>query len=215
MPRSARSTPPSEHKRDPLALNSIAAPRLHRGDPRPSERQFRLSRVADQLGWGIRQLSPTAVDRDCLRNAANRLLSTDRPGSAVGAGEPAIVKCILPACFGAFLDVLARMFDATGQPSEANLLAVSRDLGQLIIDAVRAAPITTGYFSQVAAAIIQADQARFAGRNRRALDGAFLERGILSVSSAMAMFQAPVPMAVAAPIDANLPQAAMVGSHPR
>src|SRR5262249_34933031 len=32
----------------------------------------RLSRVGEQLGWGIRQLSPTAVDRDCLRNAANR-----------------------------------------------------------------------------------------------------------------------------------------------
>jgi hypothetical protein len=32
----------------------------------------RLSRLAEQLGWGIRQLSPTSVDRDCLRNAANR-----------------------------------------------------------------------------------------------------------------------------------------------
>src|SRR5262249_27765546 len=31
----------------------------------------RLSRLAEQLGWGIRQLSPTAVDPDCLRNAAN------------------------------------------------------------------------------------------------------------------------------------------------
>jgi hypothetical protein len=70
---------------------------------------------------------------------------------------------------------------------------VSRDLGQLIVDAVRAAPITTGYFSQVAAAMLQADQARFGGRNRTALNGAFLERGILSVNSAMAMTNAPVP----------------------
>jgi len=32
----------------------------------------RLSRMAEQLGWGIRQSRPTAVDVDCLRNAANR-----------------------------------------------------------------------------------------------------------------------------------------------
>jgi len=32
----------------------------------------RLSRLAEQLGWGIRQSSPTAVDPDSLRNAANR-----------------------------------------------------------------------------------------------------------------------------------------------
>jgi hypothetical protein len=171
----------------------------------------RLSRLAEQLGWGIRQLSPTAVDRDCLRNAANRFFY--RPIDQLPPSAPANLLSSEVHSFsrvftGAFLDVLARMFNATGQPSEANLLAVSRDLGQLIVDAVRAAPITTGYFSQVAAAMIQADQARFAGRNRRALDGAFLERGILSVNSAMAMFQAPVPRAVAAPTDANL----MVGS---
>ena len=175
----------------------------------------RLSRLAEQLGWGIRQLSPTGVDRDCLRNAANRFFYRpidELPPSAPANLLSSEVHAFSRVFTGAFLDVLARMFNTTGQPSEANLLAVSRDLGQLIVDAVRAAPITTGYFSQVAAAMIQADQARFAGRNRRALDGAFLERGILSVTSAMAMVQAPVPKAVAAPIDANLPQAAMVGS---
>jgi hypothetical protein len=104
------------------------------------------------------------------------------------------------------------MFSATGVPGEANLLAVGRDLGQLVIDAVRAAPVTTGYYSQVAAAMIQADQARFGGKNRAALDGAFLERGILSVSSSMAMSKEPLPKAVAAQISANLPAAGMVGS---
>jgi hypothetical protein len=36
-----------------------------------------LSRLAPQLGWAIRQLSPTAVDADCLRNAANRFFYQD------------------------------------------------------------------------------------------------------------------------------------------
>jgi hypothetical protein len=158
----------------------------------------RLSRLAEQLGWGIRQLSPTAVDRDSLRNAANRffyrridLLPPSAPANLLSSEVHSFSRVFT----GAFLDVLARMFSATGAPNEAKLLAVSRDLGQLIVDAVRAAPITTGYFSQVAAAMLQADQARFGGRNRTALNGAFLERGILSVNSAMAMTEAPVPMA--------------------
>ena len=88
------------------------------------------------------------------------------------------------------------MFTATGAPNEANLLAVSRDMGQLIVDACRAAPISTDYFSQVAAEMVQADQARNAGRYRTALTSAFVERGILSVDSAIAMAAAPIPRAV-------------------
>jgi hypothetical protein len=174
----------------------------------------RLSRLAEQLGWGIRQLSPTAVDRDCLRNAANRFFYRaidEVPPSAPANLLSSEVHSFSRVFTGAFLDVLARMFSAAGT-GEANLLAAGRDLGQLVIDAVRAAPVTTGYFSQVAAAMIQADQARFAGRNRAALDGAFLERGILSVSSSMAMSNEPLPKAVAAQITANLPEAGMVGS---
>jgi hypothetical protein len=159
----------------------------------------RLSRLAEQLGWGIRQLSPTAVDRDSLRNAANRFFYRridSLPPSAPSNLLSSEVHSFSRVFTGAFLDALARMFSATGVPTEANLLSVSRDLGQLVIDAVRAAPVTTGYFSQVAAAMIQADQARFGGRNRPALTSAFVERGILSVDSAVALANAPVPKAV-------------------
>jgi hypothetical protein len=34
-------------------------------------RSSRLSRLAEQLGWAIRQFAPDAVKPDCLRNAAN------------------------------------------------------------------------------------------------------------------------------------------------
>jgi hypothetical protein len=158
----------------------------------------RLSRLAEQLGWGIRQLSPTAVDRDCLRNAANRffyrrpdLLPPSAPANLLSTEEHSFSRVFT----GAFLDILARMFAAAGEPTEANLVTVSRDVGQLLVDAVHSAPVTTAYFSQVGAAMIQADQARFAGRYRDALTGAFVERGILSIPSAMAMADAPVPQA--------------------
>ncbi|HEV7878631.1 hypothetical protein [Bradyrhizobium sp.] len=159
----------------------------------------RLSRLAEQLGWAIRQTRPDLVDRDSLRNAANHFFY--RRIDTVPPSAPANLLSSRPHSFsrvftGAFLDVLARMFTATGVPNEANLLAVSRDLGQLVVDAVLAATVTTGYFSQVAAAMIQADLARFGGRNRPALTSAFLERGILSVDSAVAMADAPIPKAV-------------------
>ena len=160
----------------------------------------RISRLAEQLGWAIRQISPGAVDRDSLRNAANRFFY--RRVDTLPPSAPANLLSSEPHSFsrvftGAFLDVLARMFSSTGTPDEASLLAASRDLGHIIVDAVLVAPITTGYFSQVAAAMVQADQARFGGRNRSALTSSFVERGILSINSAVAMASAPVPAPVA------------------
>jgi hypothetical protein len=156
----------------------------------------RLSRLAEQLGWGIRQISPTAVDRDSLRNAANRFFY--RRIDVLPPSAPANLLSSQPHSFsriftGAFLDILARMFRVAAPVDPGSLLAVSRDLGQILVDAVLAAPITTGYFSQVAAAMIQADQARFGGRNRSALTSSFIERGILSINSAVTMASAPVP----------------------
>jgi hypothetical protein len=156
----------------------------------------RLSRVAEQLGWAIRQLSPTAVDRDSLRNAANRFfyrridtLPPSAPANLLSSEAHSFSRVFT----GAFLDILARMVATAGVPNEASVVAVSRDLGQLVVDAVHAAPIRTGYFTQVAAAMIKADQARFGGRYRSALNGSFIERGILSVGSAVAVADAPMP----------------------
>jgi len=160
----------------------------------------RLSRLAEQLGWGIRQLSPTAVDRDSLRNAANRFVyrrPDTLPPSAPAGLLSSEVHSFSRVFTGAFLDALARMFRITGAPNEANLLAVSRDMGQLLVDGARTAPITPAYFSQVAAAMVQADQARNGGRYRSALTTAFVERAILSVPAALELANAPVPQPVA------------------
>jgi hypothetical protein len=162
-----------------------------------------LSRLAEQLGWAIRQLAPTAVDPDSLRNAANRFfyrppaqLPTQAPASQLSAEVHSFSRVFT----GAFLDALAGMLQLLGPANEANLLAVSQALGQLLVDGVFTAPITSAYFSQVAANMIQADQARNQGRYRPALSSAFIQRGILSLASAAAFTGAPVPQRAAAPI---------------
>jgi hypothetical protein len=40
-------------------------------------RASRLSRLAEQLGWAIRQSVPSAVEPDCLRNAVNTFFYRD------------------------------------------------------------------------------------------------------------------------------------------
>jgi len=163
----------------------------------------RLSRVAEQLGWGIRQLSPTAVDSDSLRNAANRFfyqppsqLPPSAPSTQLSTEEHSYSRVFT----GAFLDALAGMVNTVGGASDTNLLVVSRDLGQLLIDAVLIAPITARYFSQVAANMIQADQTRNGGRYRNALRRAFVQHGILAPAAAAALAEAPTPEAVEVPV---------------
>jgi hypothetical protein len=162
----------------------------------------RLSRLAEQLGWGLRQITPLMVDRDCLRNAANHffykrpdLLPPSADADLLSSEEHSFSRIFT----GAFLDALARMFSSSSSHDEAGLAAISRDIGQLLIDAVHGAPVTTTYFNQIAAAMIQADQARFGGRNNAELTGAFLEHGILSVGSALRIAAAPQPTAISPP----------------
>lgn len=156
----------------------------------------RLSRLAEQLGWGIRQLAPDDVDRDCLRNAANRFryqTPTSLPDQA-----PATVLSSAPHSFarvftGAFLDALTNMVDAIGGPGDANLETVSQDLGQLLVDGVLAASVTPTFYSQMAAAMVQAAKVRNGGRYRPALLGAFVERGLLDLVAARTLDAAEVP----------------------
>jgi hypothetical protein len=162
----------------------------------------RLSRLAEQLGWGLRQISPRMVDRDCLRNATNHffykrpdLLPPSADADQLSTEEHSFSRVFT----GSLLDALARMFSASSSRNEATLAAISRDTGQLLIDAIHGAPVTSAYFSQIAAAMIQADQARFGGRNNAELTGAFLEHGILSVGSTFRIASDPRPTAIALP----------------
>ena len=132
----------------------------------------RLSQLARQLGWAIRvQFDPTAVDRDCLRNASNNFFYRNPAGLPPTA--PATQLSSEPHSFsrvfsGAFLDVLAAMFKIGPAGSVATdsekLQDVSVDAGKLLIEGVRVASVTPGFYSQVAAGMIQADHE--AARNR-------------------------------------------------
>jgi hypothetical protein len=154
----------------------------------------RLSRLAEQLGWGIRQSRPDAVDVDCLRNASNRFFwrnPIELPPKAPATLLSSEAHSFSRVFTGAFLDALNRMLEAEGDATDANLLSVSRNMGRLLIDAVYAADIKDQYYSQVAATMIQADAFRFNGKYKAALTGAFVERGLLSIESAIGMPKAP------------------------
>jgi hypothetical protein len=148
----------------------------------------RLSRLAEQLGWGIRQIQPDAVDLDCLRNAVNSFFYAAPAG--LPPSGPASTLSSEPHSFsrvftGGFFEALGGMLAVQSPAATANdLLQVSQDAGRLLVDAVSAAPIVPDYYSQVAAHMVAADQTRFAGKYGGALRSAFVRRGVLSIESA-------------------------------
>lgn len=153
-------------------------------------RTSRLSRVAEQLGWALRQVAPDAVDPDCLRNALNSHFY--REPEALPPSAPATSLSSEPHSFsrvftGSFFRALAAMFTAQPRRDEAALQTVSDDAGALLVGAVLAAPIVPSYFSQVAAHMIELDREQNNGRYRDALASAFIRHGVLALEAATAV----------------------------
>ncbi|MDJ1470866.1 hypothetical protein [Xanthocytophaga flava] len=147
-------------------------------------RSSRLSRMAEQLGWAIRQDFPTAVDADCLRNAVNSFFYRD-PNTIPSSG-PANTLSSEPHSFsrvftGAFFEGLAGMFKLRTDQDEENLLQVSLDMGKILVTAIRNAAVVPAFFSQIAVNMIQAANLQFVSINYgQALRSAFVRHGILS-----------------------------------
>ncbi len=146
-----------------------------------------LSRLAEQLGWGIRQRYPDAVDPDCLRNAVNKFvyasplnLPHDGPNSSLSS-EPHSFSRVFS---GAFFEAFASMFDQQSSQDEASLLETSRMAGELLVYAVKSAPVLPEFYSQVAIHMVEGAQNRFAAKFANAIKGAFVRRGILSLETA-------------------------------
>ncbi len=125
-------------------------------------RASQLSRVAEQLGWAIRQSSPDAVEADCLRNAVNKFfyrdpltLPTSAPASMLSS-EPHSFSRVFTA---AFFEGLAGMFATRPTKDEANLLAVSQDAGKIFVSAVVAASVVPSFYSHVDLVRTAADEA--------------------------------------------------------
>lgn len=148
----------------------------------------RLSRLAEQLGSAIRRQMPSAVDPDCLRNAANNFFYTNP--ETLPSNAPAVSLSSEPHSFsrvftGAFLEALAgglRLISAA--PAEADLQRVSGDFGKLLISAILSAPIVPEYMTQVAASMVAAAAAD-GNRYGEVLKSAFVRRGILSPQTAV------------------------------
>jgi hypothetical protein len=164
----------------------------------------RLSRLAENLGWAIRQLIPDSGDAGCLRSAVNSFYY--QPPASLPPRAPATSLSSEPHNFSrlftaAFFRMLGGMFFRQDQQDSAGLLKASEDAGKLLIEGVRRAAVVPGFYAQVAAQMIVADTALFQGRYRRAISGAFVGTGVLAVSSAAALDEDTRTRAMAEPAD--------------
>jgi hypothetical protein len=166
----------------------------------------RLSRLAETLGWAIRQLIPDSGDAGCLRSAVNSFYYL--PPASLPPRAPATSLSSEPHSFSrvftaAFFRMLGGMFFRQSQQDSAGLLKAAEDAGKLLIEGVRRAAVVPGFYAQVAAQMIVADTALFQGRYRRAISSAFVGTGVLSVSSAAALDSDTRSRAMAEPSDAD------------
>src|SRR5499426_3915321 len=165
-------------------------------------RASRLSRLAEQLGWAIRQSVPSAVEADCLRNAVNTFfyrdpdtLPTTAPATSLSS-EPHSFSRVFT---GAFFEGLAGMLATTASSDEAALLQVSKDIGAILVQGIRAASVVPTFMSQVAASMLAVAAARFSAQGYEApLRSGFIRHGILPPSMAVAATHASARIAALA-----------------
>jgi hypothetical protein len=166
-------------------------------------RASRLSRLAEQLGWAIRQSVPSAVEPDCLRNAVNTFFYRDPdtlPTTAPATSQSSESHSYSRDFTGAFFEGLAGMLATTDTRDEAALLQVSQDIGAILVQGIRAASVVPTFFSQVAATMLAVAASRFSAQGYEApLRGGFVRHGVLPPSMAVAATHAPARLAAAAP----------------
>src|SRR5262245_15189669 len=152
-------------------------------------RASRLSRLAEQLGWAIRQSVPSAVEADCLRNAVNTFfyrdpdtLPTTAPATSLSS-EPHSSSRVFT---GAFFEGLAGMLAMKDTKNEAALLEVSQDIGVILVAGVRAASVVPTFFSQVAATMLGVAATQFSAQGYEVpLRSGFVRLGYLVPSLAV------------------------------
>ncbi len=165
-------------------------------------RSSRLSRLAEQLGWAIREGAPDAVDPDCLRNAANSFSYQDPatlPRSAPASHLCREVHSFSRVFTAAALDAMAGMLKASAKQDSVGLLKVSQDFARILISAVRASPVVTAFYGQVAAHAAAGANKLFPGTGySAALNAAFVKHAILSPVGVAGVASAPAEEAAAA-----------------
>jgi hypothetical protein len=147
----------------------------------------RLSRLAEDLGWAIRQLIPDAVSADCLRSAVNSFyyrapasLPPRAPATSLSS-EPHNFSRVFTA---GFFRMLGSMFNRQPRQDSDGLLKAAEDAGKLLIEGVHRSPVVPAFYAQVAAHMVAADAELFNGKYRGAIRNGFVSAGVLSVHSA-------------------------------
>jgi hypothetical protein len=179
----------------------------------------RLSRLAETLGWAIRQLVPDSGDPGCLRSAVHSFYYADPaslpPRSPAGSlsSEPHNFSRIFT---GGFFRMLGGIFFLQDRQDAKALLRTSEIAGTLLVEGVRRAPVVPAFYAQVAAQMVAADTAIFGGRYRRAIASGFVGTGVLSVASAASLDAETRARALSEPTDADggaeLPRVPLTGS---
>jgi hypothetical protein len=150
-------------------------------------RNSSVSRVAEQLGFAIRQRSPAAVDRDSLRNAANSFVYVDPltlPSTGPATQLTRAAHNFSRVFTGAFLEALGGMVARlASRPRADDVQQASADMGRILAQGATAAPVSTRFFQSVAEQMVLVDANLFAGKYAEALTTAFLRRGLMPVRS--------------------------------
>jgi hypothetical protein len=116
---------------------------------------------------------------------------------------PAIMLTSEPHSFsrvfsGAFLKIVAGIFRQQDLQDQAGLAFSAEMAGQLLVDAVVAAPVVSAYYAQVAGHMIAADQRRNGGRYGPSLRSAFIRHGILSLEAVSSLTETEMTRRAAA-----------------
>ena len=150
-------------------------------------RNSSVSRVAEQLGFAIRQRSPAAVDRDSLRNAANSFVYVDPltlPSTGPATQLTRAAHNFSRVFTGAFLEALGGMVARqASRPRADDVEQASADMGRILAQGASAAPVSTRFFQSVAEQMVLVDANLFAGKYAEALTTAFVRRGLMPVRS--------------------------------
>ncbi|HVU10080.1 MAG TPA: hypothetical protein VHD90_02330 [Phototrophicaceae bacterium] len=153
-------------------------------------RNSRLSRLAEQLGWAIRQQAPDAVDKDCLRNAVNQFVYRDPntlPDSAPAAElcrEAHSFSRVFTSAFFESLGGMLRVLAGSNPATSDQLLQASQDMAKILVAAILQTPVVPAFFSQVAGHMIAVAAGQAGNPYGEAIKSAFVRHGILSVQSA-------------------------------
>jgi hypothetical protein len=146
----------------------------------------RLSALAEQMGWAIRQKDPADTEADCFRNAVNAFIYKDPntlpdngPATELTSGAHSFSRVFT----GAFFEALAGMFSVRPAQDEQNLLQASVDMAQILIAAVTLAPVVPAFYSQVATHMIGEAANKFGSLGyAAALERAFMDRDIIGTT---------------------------------